>query len=241
MPSLKNSIPGDFETIYTEVRKWEKRIYTDEEVAQLPVISSAHPHYKEWRIRKESLKKLITYLKRIKQFTDILEIGCGNGWLSHRLADLPRTKVIGTDINFAEIQQAARVFQHITNLHFLYGDAEADIFQNNQFDVIIFAASIQYFPSLKEIIGKTLKLLKPNGEIHIIDSHLYTLSELEAAKQRSLRYYQSAGFPEMANRYFHHRLYDLEGYKYSILYDPKSVFNRLLKNKNPFYWISIKR
>jgi ubiquinone/menaquinone biosynthesis C-methylase UbiE len=237
---VKHISPDNFETIYTELRKWEKRIYTDKEVSQLPVVSSTHPHYKEWQLRQASSKKLIDYLKRKKQPVDILEIGCGNGWLSHKLADISGSKVIGTDINFTEVQQAARVFHYVPNLHFVYGHAESEVFEDSQFDVIIFAASIQYFPSLKEIIRKTLKLLKPHGEIHILDSPFYTLSEIDAARQRSILYYQSAGFPEMANWYFHHRLHDLEGFKYSIFYNPNTLLNKFLRNKNPFYQISIK-
>lgn len=237
--SSQNIVPGDFEKLYIRLREKEGRIYTDEEVAQLPAIAAAHPHYKEWQIREESSDKIIDYLKKRKQSTDILEPGCGNGWFSHRLSTIPGSKVIGTDINFTEIQQAARVFHDIPNLHFIYGYAESGIFEDRQFDSIVFAASIQYFPSLKGIINSSLKLLKPNGEIHIIDSHFYSLAELGAAKQRSLLYYQAAGFPELADWYFHHNLDDLDGYNYSVLYDPESLFNRFLRNKHPFPWICI--
>jgi len=53
----------DFETIYTQLRQKERRIYTDEEVAQLPSISPTHIHFKEWLVRKHSSQKLVTYLK----------------------------------------------------------------------------------------------------------------------------------------------------------------------------------
>jgi ubiquinone/menaquinone biosynthesis C-methylase UbiE len=243
--SATHTISGDFEKLYIQLRKKEGRVYTDEEVATLPEIAETHPHYSEWQIRKQSCQKLISYLQK-KQSTasneqtlKILEVGCGNGWLSHHLAAIPGSKVIGTDINFTELRQAAKVFHNIPNLHFIYSHIESGVFEETQFDVIVFAASIQYFSSLTEIIRNSLRLLKPDGEIHIIDSHFYSLSELSAAKQRSILYYQAAGFPEMANWYFHHCLDDLEQYNYSILYDPGSLFNRFLRNKNPFPWILI--
>ena len=237
--SSPNIIPGDFEKLYIRLREKEKRIYTDEEVAQLPAIAATHPHCKEWQMREESSKKLIDYLKKRNHPTDILEPGCGNGWFARGLSTIPGSKVIGTDINFTEMQQAARVFHAIPNLHFIYGHVESGMFEEKQFDIIVFAASIQYFSSLTEIINSALKLLKPTGEIHIIDSHFYSLAELGAAKQRSLLYYQSAGFPELADWYFHHNLDDLDGYNYSVLYDPESLLNRFLRNKNPFPWIRI--
>jgi len=229
----------DFETIYTQLRQKERRIYTDEEVAQLPSISPTHIHFKEWLVRKHSSQKLVTYLKRKKKLLDILEIGCGNGWLSKKLSTIAGSRVIGTDVNFSEIQQAARVFQNIPNLHFIYVNPEASVFKEQKFDAIVFAASIQYFESLTETISHTLNLLKPGGEIHILDSAFYSLSELGPAKLRTRHYYESAGFPEMTAHYFHHRYEDLGKYNFSIRYEPQGLISKLLRNKNPFPWISI--
>lgn len=237
--SIQHTAGGDFEARYIQLRLQEGRVYTDEEVSQLPRIASTHPHYKEWQVREDSSQKLIDHLKKRNKPATILEIGCGNGWLSHRLTGIPGSKVIGADINFTEVQQAAKVFHNIPNLHFIYGDAESGVFEDQQFDIVVFAASIQYFASLAETIRNTLRLLKPGGEIHIIDTHFYPLSEISAAKKRSMLYYEAAGFPEMAEWYFHHSVDDLERYRYSVLYDPNSLFNRFLRNKNPFPWIRI--
>jgi ubiquinone/menaquinone biosynthesis C-methylase UbiE len=230
---------SDFETLYIRLRQKEGRIYSDEELIGLPDIQTTHTHYREWQLRKHSLKKLIGHLKRKNKPLDILEIGCGNGWLSHRLSIISGSKVIGTDINFTETQQAARVFQQITNLHFIYTSVERGVFKEKSFDSIIFAASIQYFSSLHETIGNTLPLLKPGGEIHIIDSPFYSVSEVLPAQQRSRHYYESVGFCQMADFYFHHSLDELKGFNYSLLFNPTSIRSRLSGNKNPFHWICI--
>lgn len=238
--SSNHIVFSDFEKMYAQIREQEGRIYTDEEVAELPCINESHPHYKEWRLRKDSSQKLIDSLKKKKQSLNILEVGCGNGWLSHRLSEIPKSKVIGIDINFTEVQQAARVFHQQSNLNFIYGPVESGMFKEQRFDVIIFAASIQYFISLNKTILSISKLLRRGGYIHIIDSPFYTLSELGAARQRSLLYYETAGFPEMTNWYFHHTLEELDSYNYTILYDPNGLFNKFLRNKNPFHWLCIK-
>lgn len=230
---------GDFETLYIGVREKEGRIYSDEEVKCLPFVQPSHRYYSEWMVRTETLQRLTTYFEKQKRPLNILEIGCGNGWLSHRLAALPGSQVTGTDINYVEVQQAARVFGDVSNLHFLYAQAEQNVFKEGQFDMILFAASIQYFPSLEKIIHPVLKLLKRGGEIHVVDSHFYPLPDVSAARQRSLLYYETCGFPEMAGCYFHHTLDSLDVFNYSILYNPNSIFNKFLKNKYPFYWIRI--
>jgi len=238
-PLATSTADNNFEELYLRLREKERRIYTDEEVAALPEIKETHPHYAEWQMRKQSAQRLISHLQKKQRPLKILEVGCGNGWLSHCLAAIPESKVIGADINFTEIQQAANVFQHIPNLHFVYSAIDADTFEEKQFDTIVFAASIQYFPSLPAIVNSALKLLRPNGEIHILDSHFYSLPELSAARRRSLLYYQAAGFPEMMDWYFHHCLDDIGHHHYTLLYDPNSLFNKFLRNKNPFPWILI--
>jgi SAM-dependent methyltransferase len=229
-----------FEERYLLLRKKENRLYTDEELGDLPAIDSGHPHADEWKMRERSAQRLINYLGKKQSPLKILDVGCGNGWLSSRLATIRGSVVIGTDVNFFELQQAARVFEERSNLHFIYGDIETGLFEEKQFDVIVFAASIQYFPSLKEIMQQALRLLKDDGELHIIDSPFYAEAEFEAAKGRSRLYYQAMGFPEMADWYFHHDSASLSDFNHVVLYEPGGLINKFSRNKNPFPWIRIR-
>ena len=76
----------EFEQLYVDLRSNEQRIYSDEEVAWLPDVDEDHVHKKEWQIRKVSAEKLVQYLKHKKRPLKILEVGCGNGWLSCQLS-----------------------------------------------------------------------------------------------------------------------------------------------------------
>src|SRR5215213_11952226 len=93
------SEPGTFEELYISIRKKEQRIYTNEEVALLPDIYPDHIHYHEWQIRKRSSERLINYLSKKNRPLKILEVGCGNGWLSARMAAVDKWEVTGIDIN----------------------------------------------------------------------------------------------------------------------------------------------
>ncbi|GGB18849.1 class I SAM-dependent methyltransferase [Puia dinghuensis] len=230
-----------FEEKYIFIRSLENRIYTDEELIRLPDISPEHCHYKEWQIRKCSARRLIQYLTSKQRHLEILEIGCGNGWLSHQLAGIPDTKVTGLDINFTELHQAARVFNGDPNLRFVQGDIRSGILQDQLFDCILFAASIQYFPSLKKIVYFCLSQLKPDGEIHIMDTFFYRRREIEGAKRRTAAYYSSLGDLEMADFYFHHCIDDWLSFHYRILFRPYTLMNRIRGGKDPFPWIMIKK
>ena len=229
-----------FEKDYIGIRRKEGRIYTDRELKMLPDVAFSHPHYREWMIRKRSCLKLVTYLKNIPGPLKILEIGCGNGWLAARLSELPDSEVIGLDINQSELQQAARVFIDHTNLRFIYADISSGRLQHMKFNVILFAASIQYFPRLGNILGTAMQHLETNGEIHITDTHFYKPDKVAAARQRTAAYYAALGFPEMAGRYFHHNIAELRPFHHEVLYDPFSFKNRWFGDNHPFYWIRIK-
>src|ERR1700760_1446554 len=131
----------DFEDLYIAARKQEKRLYTDEQLTRLPDIDPVHPYYPEWKIRKHSSERLVKYLERKRRNLRILEIGCGNGWLSAKLAGISDANVIGLDINQVEINQATRVFKK-SNLQFIYDTFNDNTFEDETFDVIVFAASL---------------------------------------------------------------------------------------------------
>ncbi|HET6253996.1 MAG TPA: class I SAM-dependent methyltransferase [Puia sp.] len=229
-----------FEKKYIVIRSLENRLCTDEELSKLPEISIEHPHYGEWEMRKRSAIRLIRYLSGRKRSLDILDVGCGNGWLTHHLAEIPGTRVTGVDINFTELQQAARVFSNDPNLRFIHGDIRSGILEDRQFDCIVYAASIEYFPSLKKIVHFCLSCLKPGGEIHILDTPLYRSEQIERARRQSQAYFASFGYPEMADYYYHHNIFDLRSFHHDLLHNPHSVRSRLMRTGNPNPWIRIK-
>lgn len=232
--------PAGFEKLYTALRQKEGRMYSDEELASLPQVGKHHPHYKEWLIRRHSCEALLDYIRKKDRVLNILEVGCGNGWLCAQLARLPNTDVTGIDVNKKELDQARRVFKDIPSLHFVLGRPGTVEPALNKYDMIIFAASIQYFTSLKQVISSAIENLALLGEVHIIDTAFYRPGEIHAAKQRSAAYFKSMGFAQMTEYYHHHTLADLDNLQYKILHDPNSWKNKLLMNKNPFYWITIK-
>ena len=231
------AVSNDFEDLYLAVRRCEKRIYSDEQLLRLPDIDPVHIHADEWKVRKRSAIRLIGYLQKKHRSLRILEVGCGNGWLSAKLAGIPGSYVAGLDINQTEIAQANRVFVK-DNLEFIYDTFNEDTFEDEKFDVIVFAASLQYFQSAQKTLELALSLLQEGGEIHIIDTHFYKPEELSRADERSRSYYRSLGFPQMADHYFHHSIDTISGLNYHILLNPDSMLS-LLAKRGPFHWITL--
>lgn len=241
MPEIALSrTQGVFDQLYGKLRLKEGRLFSDEDIPYLPQVHSNHPYHKEWVIRKHSSKALINYITHKENFASILEVGCGNGWLCSRIAHAVDAEVTGIDVNSLELEQAKRVFNKVPGLRFIHGSVDAETLQDKKFDLILFAASIQYFPSLPDIIRRSLEHLTLMGEIHIMDSPFYPAGELEAARQRTKEYYTRMGLPEMSRYYHHHQLSELIDFQYKILHHPHSWKNKLAIKKNPFYWITIR-
>lgn len=230
----------EFEQLYTRLRKKEGRMYSDEEVALLPAIQISHPHYKEWLIRKHSFKALLNYIKKKDTVLNLLEVGCGNGWLSAQLEKNTGIEVTGVDINTIELEQARRVFHNVPGLNFITGSLLDEYLIDKKYDMIVFGASIQYFASLKQTITVALEHLTLMGEIHIMDSHFYQQYEQAEARQRTRDYFEKEGTPQMSAYYYHHTFNELDNFQFKILHHPHYWKNKLSLNNNPFYWICIK-
>ena len=239
-----SEINNHFESNYIALRKHEKRVYSDEEVKRLPDTSNSNPHKEEWKLRKRSLQRFTNYVHKYNDNLNLLDIGSGNGWFSANIADSSLFTTYALDINKLELEQAARVFK-FENLYFIYGDIFDNIFENRSFDIITLNSSIQYFDNLDKLIKRLFYFLTDEGEIHILDSPIYSQNELIGAKERTARYYISIGLPEMAKHYYHHSFEKLKDFNYNILYDPKSLRNDFKKifgfKDSPFPWICIRK
>ncbi|MDX2246940.1 MAG: class I SAM-dependent methyltransferase [Bacteroidia bacterium] len=236
---ILSTVSETFEKQYLKVRRKENRVYSDAEVRELPDTFFYNLHRQEWEIRKKSLSRLFQYLKKRNKTARVLDLGCGNGWLSGNLAKLPHLEIVGLDVNRFELEQAARVFDY-PNLRFVYGNIFEDILPFSSFDYIILASAIQYFPNLPQLINRCRQFLAQGGEIHIIDSPLYNEKEIEDARERTRMYYQSIGCEEMAEKYFHHLQTDINAFDFSFLYRPGGFFKKLSGGQDStFPWVRI--
>lgn len=247
--------------LYLKVREKEGRLYSDDVVAKLPLFPQNHVLSNEWQARFSSAKRLRKYLSQKNTSLKILDLGCGNGWLSNFLSR-DNHIIIGCDQNKIELKQAVRVFSSSAEdgrssgrkedgggsagkLSFLEGDIFSAPFSKDFIDIILLASAVQYFPDLTKLLKTLLNYLKPNGEIHILDSAFYADDEIQQAIHRSEEYYLSLGFPEMSKYYFHHRISELEKFSVKWIYRPNLFMLRFQKMfgkiNSPFPWVVINK
>jgi ubiquinone/menaquinone biosynthesis C-methylase UbiE len=240
LPSASGPDESD-EWICRQLLIRENRVYSDPELRRLPWVEKTHPHSGEWALKKSNSEKLVRQLESRNELLHILEIGCGNGWLSYQLSRIPGSRVIGLDTRLSELQQAARVFNSNSKLKFVYGDIRSGFFNDLRFDIIVMSSSIEYFPCLTEIIDAARALLYSGGELHILHSRFYKPRQLEKSKREADAYFKQIGVPEMSRLHHLHSMVALNEYRYQVFHNPNSIFHFLQRKKNPYWWVSFKK
>lgn len=95
----------------------------------------------------------------------LLDVGCGNGALAHRLAPYFKSTT-AIDLEAEPLLPAAQLPEAI---RFLQGDFQSMPFpQGQQFDLIVAAFSVHHM-DLPAIFEKMKRLLAPNGKVVILD------------------------------------------------------------------------
>lgn len=233
--------PPEFVGHYLALREEEGRLLPDSIVAELPSVPGDHPRRAEWLVRRRSAERLVRFLEK-KRVHRVMEIGCGNGWLASYLCNALAADCCGVDVNERELEQAAKIFSHDGNPSFVCGDIHSPVFDDCKADVIVLASVIQYFPNVHELVSLLIDRLNPRGEIHIIDSPIYSEHEVDGAKKRSQEYFGLNGHAEMREYYHHHTWRSFQQRSYAVLHDPSSVvgkIKRMFAKASPFPWVMV--
>ncbi|MCW2036309.1 methyltransferase domain-containing protein [Xanthomonas campestris pv. raphani] len=244
---VQDGLPDDpFEQQYLQIRRKEGRLYTDAQVRSLPRPGGALGNTLEWQVRALSSSLLVQHLQAHAGGGAILELGCGNGWLSHLLAQSLQREVCGVDVNRTELTQAARVFGHDARLTFVAADIHTLVLPRDVFDVIVLPACVQYFSDPAALVSRLLGCLREGGELHILDSPLYATPQRgRESAARSLRYFTDLGCPALAAHYHQHTYASFDGFTVQWLFDPRRAsarLGRLFKRRQPhFPWLCLRK
>ncbi len=107
---------------------------------------------------------------------DILDLGAGNGWLSHRLRERGH-RPVAVDI-FNDEMDGLRAVRHYPK-PFPTIEASFDELPlpKTRFDLALFNASIHYSADYARTLGEVRRCLRPDGRVVILDSPVYARRE----------------------------------------------------------------
>ena len=109
------------------------------------------------------------FIKNINPHEHVLDIGCGNGFLSYDMAThVNNVKVVGIDLNAGNIKFALAHYKH-PNLRFIHGDALKEL-PNETFDVVTLSNVLEHIEKRVEFLEKIVEQIKPKRLIIRIPS-----------------------------------------------------------------------
>jgi len=98
---------------------------------------------------------------------EVLEIGCGKGEFSRRLAE-SATRVLALDLSPEMIRIARAHSEHLPNIEYQIADVMSYDLPPDHFECITSIATLHHLP-LREILLKMKAALKPGGVLLILD------------------------------------------------------------------------
>lgn len=119
--------------------------------------------------------RLITMTSSWEQLS-VLDVGCGTGRLLLKGAN-PSTKLTGVDISRGMVERASEIFAASSipesNYHFLVADAEQLPFAEEQFHLVLSTCVIFLLPNPEAALKEMYRVLKPGGEIALINPTIH--------------------------------------------------------------------
>ncbi|MEK6927379.1 MAG: class I SAM-dependent methyltransferase [Nanoarchaeota archaeon] len=96
--------------------------------------------------------------------TSLIEAGCGIGNFTWHIAkELPKTRIIGEDIDTQVIQYAQDNNNHLPNLSFQLGDISSISQRHRDVGCILVKDMLHHLPNLKGALVQVYNSLKPQG------------------------------------------------------------------------------
>ncbi len=138
---------------------------------RLPDVDDRHPQADIWRVRRDTFGRLCgrVLARRDDRSLTVLDLGAGNGWLSHRLAALGH-RVVALDWLDDAVDGLGVWPRYPSRFVCVQADFDRAPFAPAQFDLVVFNGSLHYAPDVMATIIGAARQVAPGGALLVMDS-----------------------------------------------------------------------
>lgn len=138
----------------------------------------------------------------------VLDLGCGTGWASRRMAQVVNQgEVVGLDVADEMVRRAERASTGMRNLRYVWGSAEKIPAPDQHFTKILSVESFYYYADQGKALNELRRVLAPGGK-------LFILINLYKDNHYSLRWVQELKVPVQAlSEAEYLKLFERHGFK----------------------------
>jgi SAM-dependent methyltransferase len=122
---------------------------------------------------------LSDYLGRIEfsQPARVLEVGCGTGAISRRLAQVAGVaEVVGVDPSTGLLDRARTLAAQVPHLSFREADGRELPFEEGTFDVVVAHTVVSHVPEPERLVGEAARVVRRGGTVAFFDGDYSTMS-----------------------------------------------------------------
>lgn len=180
-----------FRKEYSKIRRAEGRGSPDPAYYRaLPYKDLSGRHTDQWAIRSRTYQYLEARVLPARA-SDILDLGAGNGWLSHRLSGRGH-RPVAVDLLTDALDGLGAALGYGGNFPLVEAEFDRLPFAEAQFDLAIFNSSLHYSTDYRRTLAEALRCLRPSGRLVILDSPIYKRREHgEIMKQERRRQFEA--------------------------------------------------
>jgi ubiquinone/menaquinone biosynthesis C-methylase UbiE len=104
----------------------------------------------------------------------VLEVGCGTGVLTRRLADWPRVGSVIVEVAPSLLRKACELAAGLTKITFQEADARSLPFADEAFAVVVFDSTLSHVPYPERALAEASRVLQPSGWLAAFDGDYAT-------------------------------------------------------------------